>query len=143
MLIKPVFRCPPVLPLGAVLVPPLIARDSSSSRPSSMSLLDDKLNYTCTTRTPAPMRDPALQTTRKPMSKYFKIYWTPSVVSMAMPISISGIQPIFEPLKARRFGSPWTWVQQNAPVMRYDIIATVDRDIVPFEREGSQKVRYL
>ena len=44
---------------------------------------------------------------------------------------IEGIQPVFVPLKARRFDSSWNWVHQDALVMYYDIIfgrlTTVDR----------------
>ncbi|KIJ51487.1 hypothetical protein M422DRAFT_203704 [Sphaerobolus stellatus SS14] len=44
-----------------------------------------------------------------------------------------GIQPIFEPLKARHFDSSWNWVRQDALLMFYDIIhgrlTAVDRDI--------------
>lgn len=46
---------------------------------------------------------------------------------------INGIQPSFEPLKARHFDSSWNWVRQDALIMFYDIIfgrlATVDREI--------------
>ncbi|KAG8716660.1 3-oxoacyl-[acyl-carrier-protein] synthase [Ceratobasidium sp. 394] len=46
---------------------------------------------------------------------------------------IQGIQPIFEPLKARHFNSSWNWVRQDALLMFYDIIfgrlTTVDREI--------------
>jgi fatty acid synthase subunit alpha len=46
---------------------------------------------------------------------------------------IDGIQPIFDPLKARRFDSSWNWVRQDALLMYYDIIfgrlKTVDREI--------------
>jgi fatty acid synthase subunit alpha, fungi type len=46
---------------------------------------------------------------------------------------IEGIQPIFDPLKARHFDSSWNWVRQDALVMYYDIIfgrlATVDHEI--------------
>ncbi|EJU05022.1 fatty acid synthase [Dacryopinax primogenitus] len=46
---------------------------------------------------------------------------------------IQGIQPVFEPLKARHFDSSWNWVRQDALVMFYDIIygrlTTVDREI--------------
>jgi fatty acid synthase subunit alpha len=46
---------------------------------------------------------------------------------------INGIQPSFEPLKARHFDSSWNWVRQDALTMFYDIIfgrlATVDREI--------------
>ncbi|KAK7463431.1 fatty acid synthase alpha subunit Lsd1 [Stygiomarasmius scandens] len=46
---------------------------------------------------------------------------------------IDGIQPTFDPLKARRFDSSWNWVRQDALLMFYDIIfgrlTTVDRDI--------------
>ncbi|KAF8312438.1 fatty acid synthase, partial [Clavulina sp. PMI_390] len=46
---------------------------------------------------------------------------------------INGIQPVFEPLKARHFDSSWNWVRQDALLMWYDIlhgrISTVDRDI--------------
>ncbi|KZS94178.1 fatty acid synthase [Sistotremastrum niveocremeum HHB9708] len=46
---------------------------------------------------------------------------------------IDGIQPIFEPLKARHFDSSWNWVRQDALLMFYDIIfgklTTVDREI--------------
>ncbi len=44
-----------------------------------------------------------------------------------------GIQPVFEPLKARHFDSSWNWVHQDALLMWYDIlhghVSTVDRDI--------------
>lgn len=46
---------------------------------------------------------------------------------------IQGIQPVFEPLKARHFNSSWNWVRQDALLMFYDIIfgrlTTVDREI--------------
>lgn len=46
---------------------------------------------------------------------------------------IEGIQPVFDPLKARHFDSSWNWVRQDALVMYYDIIfgrlTTVDREI--------------
>ena len=46
---------------------------------------------------------------------------------------IEGIQPVFDPLKARRFDSSWNWVRQDALLMYYDIIfgrlTTVDREI--------------
>ena len=46
---------------------------------------------------------------------------------------INGIQPVFEPLKARHFDSSWNWVRQDALIMWYDIfhgrISTVERDI--------------
>lgn len=46
---------------------------------------------------------------------------------------LDGIQPIFEPLKARHFDSSWNWVRQDALLMFYDIIfgrlTTVDREI--------------
>jgi fatty acid synthase subunit alpha, fungi type len=46
---------------------------------------------------------------------------------------IEGIQPVFDPLKARHFDSSWNWVRQDALLMYYDIIfgrlTTVDREI--------------
>ena len=46
---------------------------------------------------------------------------------------IDGIQPIFDPLKARHFDSSWNWARQDALLMYYDVIfgrlTTVDRDI--------------
>ncbi|KAF8525925.1 hypothetical protein BU17DRAFT_74311 [Hysterangium stoloniferum] len=46
---------------------------------------------------------------------------------------VDGIQPMFEPLKARHFDSSWNWVRQDALLMWYDIIhgrlTTVDREI--------------
>ncbi|KAI0649410.1 fatty acid synthase [Trametes meyenii] len=46
---------------------------------------------------------------------------------------IDGIQPVFDPLKARHFDSSWNWVRQDALLMFYDIIfgrlTTVDREI--------------
>ncbi|KAG8905251.1 3-oxoacyl-[acyl-carrier-protein] synthase [Tulasnella sp. 403] len=46
---------------------------------------------------------------------------------------VEGIQPAFEPLKARHFDSCWNWARQDALLMFYDIIfgrlTTVDRDI--------------
>jgi fatty acid synthase subunit alpha len=46
---------------------------------------------------------------------------------------IDGIQPAFDPLKARHFDSSWNWVRQDALLMFYDIIfgrlTTVDREI--------------
>jgi 3-oxoacyl-ACP reductase-like protein len=35
---------------------------------------------------------------------------------------INGIQPIFEPLKARHFNSSWNWVRQDALTMWMDIL---------------------
>ncbi|KAI5983403.1 hypothetical protein EDD15DRAFT_2390897 [Pisolithus albus] len=46
---------------------------------------------------------------------------------------IDGIQPAFDPLKARHFDSSWNWVRQDALLMYYDIIhgrlTTVDREL--------------
>ena len=46
---------------------------------------------------------------------------------------LDGIQPVFDPLKARHFDSSWNWVRQDALLMFYDIIfgrlTTVDREI--------------
>jgi fatty acid synthase subunit alpha, fungi type len=46
---------------------------------------------------------------------------------------VDGIQPVFDPLKARHFDSAWNWVRQDALLMFYDIIfgrlTTVDREI--------------
>ncbi|KAH9856627.1 fatty acid synthase [Lenzites betulinus] len=46
---------------------------------------------------------------------------------------IEGIQPVFDPLKARHFDSSWNWVRQDALLMFYDILfgrlMTVDREI--------------
>ncbi|KAJ6477506.1 fatty acid synthase, partial [Mycena sanguinolenta] len=46
---------------------------------------------------------------------------------------IEGIQPMFDPLKARHFDSSWNWVRQDALLMYYDIIfgrlTALDRDI--------------
>jgi fatty acid synthase subunit alpha len=46
---------------------------------------------------------------------------------------IEGIQPAFDPLKARHFDSSWNWVRQDALLMFYDILfgrlTTVDREI--------------
>ncbi|KAJ7197322.1 hypothetical protein B0H12DRAFT_1294649 [Mycena haematopus] len=48
-------------------------------------------------------------------------------------VYIEGIQPMFDPLKARHFDSSWNWVRQDALLMYYDIIfgrlTTVDCDI--------------
>lgn len=48
-------------------------------------------------------------------------------------VYLDGVQPIFEPLKARHFDSSWNWVRQDALLMWYDIIhgrlTTVDREI--------------
>ena len=48
-------------------------------------------------------------------------------------VYVEGIQPMFEPLKARHFDSSWNWVRQDALLMWYDIIhgrlTTVDREI--------------
>ncbi|WAR63063.1 hypothetical protein PtB15_18B145 [Puccinia triticina] len=46
---------------------------------------------------------------------------------------LQGIQPVFDPFKARHFDSAWNWVRQTALEMFFDIIYgrlnTVDRDI--------------
>ncbi|KAF8843701.1 hypothetical protein BDN67DRAFT_963867 [Paxillus ammoniavirescens] len=46
---------------------------------------------------------------------------------------VDGIQPSFDPLKARHFDSSWNWVRQDALLMYYDIIhgrlTTVDREL--------------
>ena len=46
---------------------------------------------------------------------------------------LDGIQPAFDPLKARHFDSSWNWVRQDALLMFYDIIfgrlTEVDREI--------------
>ncbi|CAL1716945.1 unnamed protein product [Somion occarium] len=48
-------------------------------------------------------------------------------------VYIDGVQPRFDPLKARHFDSSWNWVRQDALLMWYDIIfgrlTTVDREI--------------
>ncbi|KEP44952.1 fatty acid synthase subunit alpha [Rhizoctonia solani 123E] len=65
---------------------------------------------------------------------------------------IQGIQPIFEPLKARDFDSSWNWVRQDALLMWYDIIfgrlATVDREITSrciaiMNRADPTVIRYM
>ncbi|KAH8822971.1 fatty acid synthase [Flagelloscypha sp. PMI_526] len=65
---------------------------------------------------------------------------------------IEGIQPIFDPLKARHFDSSWNWVRQDALVMWYDIIfgklTTVDRDITArclaiFNRADPELITYM
>ncbi|CAE6460687.1 unnamed protein product [Rhizoctonia solani] len=65
---------------------------------------------------------------------------------------IQGIQPIFEPLKARHFNSSWNWVRQDALLMWYDIIfgrlTTVDREITSrciaiMNRADPTLVRYM
>jgi len=46
---------------------------------------------------------------------------------------VDGIQPTFDPIKARHFNSSWNWVRQDALLMFYDILfgrlTTVDREI--------------
>jgi fatty acid synthase subunit beta len=46
---------------------------------------------------------------------------------------IEGIQPRFDPLKARHFDSSWNWARQDALLIFYDIIhgrlTTVDREL--------------
>lgn len=46
---------------------------------------------------------------------------------------LDGIQPRFDPLKARHFDSSWNWARQDALLMYYDIIhgnlKTIDREI--------------
>ena len=46
---------------------------------------------------------------------------------------VDGIQPAFDPLKARHFDSSWNWVRQDALLMYYDIIhgrlTTLDREL--------------
>lgn len=56
-----------------------------------------------------------------------------SIAKEHRDIYIDGIQPVFDPLKARHFESSWSWVRQDALMMYYDIIfgrlTTVDREI--------------
>ncbi|PFH52946.1 hypothetical protein AMATHDRAFT_138867 [Amanita thiersii Skay4041] len=65
---------------------------------------------------------------------------------------IDGIQPKFNPLKARHFDSFWNWVRQDALVMYYDIIfgrlKTVDREITArcialMNRADEHTLRYM
>ncbi|KAA1129514.1 3-oxoacyl-[acyl-carrier-protein] synthase [Puccinia graminis f. sp. tritici] len=53
---------------------------------------------------------------------------------------LKGIQPVFDPLKARHFDSAWNWVRQTALEMFFDIIygrlKTVDRDITAKQRRA-------
>ncbi|KIO16925.1 hypothetical protein M407DRAFT_12583 [Tulasnella calospora MUT 4182] len=65
---------------------------------------------------------------------------------------IQGIQPVFEPLKARHFDSSWNWARQDALLMYYDIIfgrlTTVDRDITSrcitlMNRADPALIRYM
>jgi len=35
---------------------------------------------------------------------------------------IEGIQPVFDPLKARHFDLSWNWVRQDALVVYYDLV---------------------
>ncbi|KZT29627.1 fatty acid synthase [Neolentinus lepideus HHB14362 ss-1] len=48
-------------------------------------------------------------------------------------VYIDGLQPVFDPLKARHFDSSWNWVRQDALLMFYDIIfgrlTAIDREI--------------
>ncbi|KAF9007571.1 fatty acid synthase [Cyathus striatus] len=65
---------------------------------------------------------------------------------------LDGIQPRFDPLKARRFDSSWNWVRQDALLMYYDIIfgrlTTVDREITArcialLNRADPDMLRYM
>ncbi|WAQ92446.1 hypothetical protein PtA15_16A354 [Puccinia triticina] len=42
---------------------------------------------------------------------------------------LKGIQPVFDPLKARHFDLAWNWVRQTALEIIYGRLKTVDRDI--------------
>jgi fatty acid synthase subunit alpha, fungi type len=48
-------------------------------------------------------------------------------------VYVEGIQPMFDPRKARHFDSSWNWARQDALLMFYDILfgklTTVDREI--------------
>ncbi|EPQ52677.1 hypothetical protein GLOTRDRAFT_112049 [Gloeophyllum trabeum ATCC 11539] len=48
-------------------------------------------------------------------------------------VYLDGVQPVFDPLKARHFDSSWNWVRQDALLMFYDIIfgrlTAIDREI--------------
>ena len=65
---------------------------------------------------------------------------------------IDGIQPIFDPLKARHFDSSWNWARQDALLMYYDVIfgrlTTVDRDITAraislLNRADAELLKYM
>ncbi|THH15787.1 hypothetical protein EW146_g4747 [Bondarzewia mesenterica] len=65
---------------------------------------------------------------------------------------IDGIQPAFDPLKARHFDSSWNWVRQDALLMFYDIIfgrlTTVDREITArciaiMNRADPELIKYM
>ena len=65
---------------------------------------------------------------------------------------IEGIQPRFDPLKARHFDSSWNWARQDALLMYYDIIhgklTTIDREITArciaiINRSDPDLVRYM
>ena len=65
---------------------------------------------------------------------------------------IDGIQPVFDPLKARHFDSSWNWVRQDALIVYYDIIfgrlTTVDckitaRCIVLLNRADPDLLTYM
>uniref|UniRef100_A0A0W0EUQ4 Putative fatty acid synthase n=1 Tax=Moniliophthora roreri TaxID=221103 RepID=A0A0W0EUQ4_MONRR len=56
-----------------------------------------------------------------------------SIVKEHGDLYVDGIQPMFDPAKARHFDSSWNWVRQDALLMYYDILfgrlTTVDREI--------------
>jgi len=65
---------------------------------------------------------------------------------------LDGIQPRFDPLKARHFDSSWNWARQDALLMYYDIIhgrlTTIDREITArciaiLNRADDDLLRYM
>lgn len=61
---------------------------------------------------------------------------------------LDGIQPRFDPLKARHFDSSWNWARQDALLMHCDIIhGTVDREIstrcIAINRADPDILRYM
>ncbi|EJD06870.1 fatty acid synthase [Fomitiporia mediterranea MF3/22] len=75
-----------------------------------------------------------------------------SIIREHGDLYLDGIQPAFDPLKARHFDSSWNWVRQDALLMFYDIIfgrlTAVDREITArciqiINRADPSMLRYM
>ncbi|KAI0348954.1 hypothetical protein OH77DRAFT_1440697, partial [Trametes cingulata] len=78
-----------------------------------------------------------------------KLAWTLDAIAKEHgDVYIDGIQPVFDPLKARHFDSSWNWVLQDSLLMCYDItfgrLSTVDRRCIAImNRADPELVTYM
>jgi hypothetical protein len=99
----------------------LTPKNSSSSKLSKSDSLPGTSSYICATSSVITVLE---------IEERAKL---DSVMREDGDLYIDGIQPMFDPLKGRRFDPSWNWARQDSLLMWYDIIfgrlTAVDREI--------------